>query len=202
MFKNYLGLLLTLIGVLTVSAQKRNFQEGYIITKDKDTVYGWVKDRSPEPFVSLYNKIRFKEQGRGRTQKLAPDAILGYGYNNQHFIAMPFREESRFFTFRYYSDAAAPTVFLKVVERTPELLYLEQEYVHEDNSYVDFTPFFYRPGRKDLVRVTQGIFGFRKKRLTRYFQDCPAVLDLLNTKNSASTTVWELYDFCVAHCDL
>lgn len=184
----------------SLGAQKRAFYPGYIITHSGDTIPGRIKDRSPECFVSLYQKIRFKREGKSRTQKYGPEDILGYGYQGKHFISMPFREESTLFRFRYLSDGAAQPQFLKVIAQSPGLWYLEQPYVDDDSSYLDFVPFFYRPGSSELVRVTQGIFGLKRKRLATYFQDCPAVLQEMTKARSTLKTVWELYDFYINHC--
>ena len=196
----FLFLLLLFLGSQSVLAQKRTFQPGYIIELDGDTIQGLLKDRSPEPFVSLYNKVRFKKEGKGRTFRYSPDDILGYGFQGEHFISMPFREESNFFKFRYYADKSAPRTFLKVVRRSKELMYLEQYFVHDDNFYLDFIPLFYKPGSTRLVRVTQGILGFRKKALASYFSDCPEVVEELYSETTAIQSVPELYEFCVVHC--
>lgn len=195
-------LIIFLCCINLLSAQKKSFHHGYIIQHNGDTIQGWIKDRSPEPFVTLYPKIRFKQEGRGRTGKYGPDDIKGYGYQGQSFISMPLREESTFFKFRYYTDAIAPPVFLKVIEQHEGLIYLEQLFVHDDNNYLDTFPLFYRPGTNEMVRVTQGIFGFRKKRLATYFYDCPVLVDEINNPHSSIRTVEELYKYCISNCKL
>ena len=172
-FKKSVLLIIFLCCMNPLRAQKKSFHHGYIIQHSGDTIQGWIKDRSPEPFVTLYPKIRFKKKSRSRTIKYAPIDIKGYGYQGQHFIAMPLREESTFFKFRYYTDAIAPHVFLKVIEQSEGLVYFKQLFVLDDNNYLDFIPFFYRPGRSDVVRVTQGIFGFRKNGLQLIFMTAP-----------------------------
>lgn len=199
-FKRQMLVVIFICGLYPLTAQKKSFQEGYIITMNVDTIPGLIKDRSPEPFVSLYNKIRFREAGRSRTKKYGPNDILGYGYQGQHFLSIPFREESAFFKFRYYTDATAPRVFLQVIRQSEELIYFERFFVHDDNSYLDAFPLFYRPGDPEMVRVTQGIFGFKKKQLATYFSDCPALTEELFADKTAIRTVPELYEFCLVHC--
>ena len=185
-----------------LTAQKKSFSSGYIIQHSGDTIKGLIKDRSPEPFVSLFKKIRFKMGRRSRTRKYGPDDIKGYGYQGQHFVSLPLREETTFFKFRYYSDASAPRFFLKVIEQSEGLIYFEKLFVHDDNNYLDSFPLFYRPGRSDLVRVTQGIFGFKKRRLAGYFSDCPDLVEEISSPNSNSKTVHELYTFIITNCKL
>ena len=199
--KNSVLWIILLCCMIPLSAQKKSFQPGYIITYSGDTIQGLVKDRSREPFVKLYDKIRFRKMGASRTRRYAPETILGYGYQGQHFISMPLREESTLFKFRYYIDRSAPQVFLKAIEQSEGLLYLEQ-LIQDDDDYLDSVPFFYRPGRSDLVRVTQGIFGLRKKRLSAYFSDCPALVEEITKPDSKLRTVADLYEFCIANCKL
>ncbi|RKN81187.1 hypothetical protein [Ulvibacterium marinum] len=199
-FKRQMLVVILLCAIYPLTAQKKSFHTGYIIAQNGDTIPGLVKDRSPEPFVSLFNKIRFKEAGRSRTKKYGPNDILGYGYQGQHFVSMPFQEESTFFKFRYYTDKTAPSVFLKVIRQSEGLIYFEYLFVHDDNSYLDAFPLFYRPGDPEMVRVTQGIFGFKKKQLATYFSDCPALTEELFADKTAIRTVPELYEFCLVHC--
>ncbi len=183
-----------------MNAQKKAFNKGYLVKQSGDTIQGLVKDRSTGTFVSLYTKIRFKEAGSSRTKKYGPDDILGYGYHGQNFVSMPFREEIDFFKFRYYTDSRAPRVFLKVVRKSEQLIYFEQLFVHEDSSYLDSTPFFYRPDTSELVRVTQGILGFKRKRLAEYFSDCPALAQELYGDDRTIGSISDLYEFCLERC--
>ena len=76
----------------------------------------------------------------------------------------------------------------------------EQLFVHDDNSYLDAFPLFYRPGDPEMVRVTQGLFGFKKKHLVAYFPNCLALTKALYEDTASIRTVPELYEFCLAHC--
>ncbi|MEL6485223.1 MAG: hypothetical protein AAFU57_10775 [Bacteroidota bacterium] len=188
------------VGLHSTLAQKRGFQHGYIIEKSGDTLKGYIKDRSPEPFVSLFKKVRFIKEGSRRTRKYGPEAILGYGDENDDYVAIPFREEVQFLKFRYYSDAFAPMTFLRVIRRSEELIYYEQQFVQDDNNYLNTVPFFHKPSSKQMVRVTQGLFGFRKKHIVEYFSQCPALIQAVNQKNPEIQSVMDLYEFCLENC--
>lgn len=193
--------LLLISGIhFSANAQKRGFQPGYIITHNGDTLQGVLKDRSQEPFVTIYNKIRFKPQGKSRTKKYSPEDIRGYGIQDRHFISLPLREDSAFFKFRYSLDASVPNSFLRVIAQSDTLWHLEQEFIHDDNNYVDSFPLFYKPTTGQVVRVTQGFLGFRKKRLTSFFADCPEIPEALYQKDPRLKTVSELYSFYVSNC--
>ncbi len=193
-------MLVLLFCLHTLSAQNKSFKEGYIIQHSGDTIMGFVKDRSAEPFVSLYAKIRFKKRTSSRIKKYDADDILGYGYAGTHFLSVPFREEQEMWVVRYYTDLEAPRKFLKVIMQSEDLMYYEQLFVHDDNFYLDSIPFFHKPTSNQMVRVTQGILGFKKKRLIEYFYNCPEIIMALNAKNLSNSKILHLYDFYLANC--
>lgn len=189
-----------LILLLTFStlcqAQKPGYKSGYIITLDGDTLQGWIKDRSPEPYVELYNRIRFIPDGKKRRKKLSPDGINGYGYEGIHFLSIPYFEEQVFFArTRYHSRPSDPRRFFKVIRFNEKLRYYEREYIHDDNFYPDFVPFFHVPEKGEMVRVTQGILGYKKQRLTEYFDRCP---DL--SSEFEEVDIRSLYRFILQNC--
>nr|WP_298789865.1 hypothetical protein [uncultured Allomuricauda sp.] len=184
----------------TTSAQNKSYKKGYIIQHRGDTLMGFVKDRSPEPFVSFYKKIRFKQRSSSRVKKYDADDILGYGYGAANFLSVPFREQRDMWVARYYTDLGAPREFLKVIAQSENLIYYEQLFIDDDNSYLDSVPFFHKPSSNQMVRVTQGILGFKKKRLMEYFSDCPEIISFLNTKNPRNSGILDVYEFYLANC--
>jgi hypothetical protein len=183
---------------MSIGAQKTNFQPGYIITKAGDTLYGQVKDRTAEPFVEIYQRIRFIPEGRGGRKKYGAAAILGYGLGGRDYASVPLREESTFFKIRYYSSPEDPLVFLRIVAQEGPLTYYLMEFIHEDNNFVDDFPLFHLQGRTELVRATQGIFGLKREQLKAYFKDCPALLSALERKDLKQPQ--EVYDFYLENC--
>ena len=67
------------------------------------------------------------------------------------------------------------------MERSPKLIHYEQEFMFDDNDFIDSYPLFYKPNSRQMVRVTQGILGLKKKRLAEYFRDCPSLIQSINT---------------------
>jgi hypothetical protein len=184
----------------TSYSQNDSFNEGYIITTDRDTVRGFVKDRSPEPFTSMYNKIRFKKYGSWGKKKYGPDKIRGYGFGDNHFVSVPYREEYKVARTRYFTDQSAPRVFLKLIRKSDDLIYYEQLMVDEDNSFMHYIPFFHLTSSNEMVRVTQGVLGFKKKRLREYFSGCSILIDEINDPNRVTKTPEELYEFYLDNC--
>ncbi|MCO5723929.1 hypothetical protein [Robiginitalea marina] len=184
--------------VLPLMAQKKGYLPGYVITLERDTVPGWVKDRSPEPFAALFTRIRFRPEGKTLRRKYRPKDILGYCTGDFVFESFPLREETDFFTFRYALDDTAEAIFLRVVRREGRLTWYEREFIHDDNSYVDSYPLFHREGSREMVRVTQGILGLKKKRLSEYFRECPGLSEALEKKEL--TTLGQVYTFLLDSC--
>jgi hypothetical protein len=181
--------------------QKSSYSPGYVILESGDTLKGQVKDRSPEPFTELYGKIRFRTEGSRKTKKYKPHKILGYGFDDQHFISVNIAEYRIDAVTRYHISFSNQNSFLKAVERSPQLHWYEQYFVYDDNNYLDSIPFFYKPGEEQMVRVTQGILGFKKKRLAEYFDGCAQLIHILKDRGSNIKTVSELYNFYVRTCE-
>jgi len=181
-------------------AQKKGYFQGYIINLEGETIEGWVKDRSSGTFFELYTRIRFKPDNAPFKRKYSPDEILAYGLNDQHFESVPLFEETAFFKFRYYLHEDNDRVFLKVISWNNDLTYFHWEYVDSDSNYLDFTPLFYLEGSDEMVRVTQGILGLKRKRLIEYFWDCPALAQAIQKKELDE--IYEVYDFYIAHCSM
>ncbi|MDM9630702.1 hypothetical protein [Robiginitalea aurantiaca] len=188
--------LLLLLGSTAVHAQKKGYSDGYLITLKGDTLRGYIKDRSPEPFEGLYTKVRFKK--KGRKKRYRPDQIRGYGYDQFHFESVALLEDAAFFRFNYKTDPKQEPVFLKVVRRNPDLILYEWEYTDEDNFHIDSFPLFYRPGKDQWARATQGIFGLKRKKLIPFFLDCPELA--LGIQNKTIKTVHAILEVWEIHC--
>ncbi|MGB5508036.1 hypothetical protein [Robiginitalea sp.] len=186
-----------LLGPTALSAQKKGYSEGYVISLEGDTLHGFVKDRREAPFEELYPRVRFKKKGAFK-KKYSPNEIKGYGYNESHFESVPISEEVRFFRFDYQSHPEMPHVFLRVARRYPNLILYEWEYVQDDNSYLDSFPLFYRPDQNKWVRVTQGIFGLKRKKLVPFFLDCPQLA--LGIQNKTINTLYDILEMWEGSC--
>ena len=196
--RRYILFILFAFTIIPGHAQKKGYARGYIINLEGDIVEGWVKDRSAGTFFELYKHIRFKSDNSLLTRKYSPDEILGYGQNEQHFESVPLFEETAFFKFRYYVHEDYDRIFLKVVSMNADLTYFHWEYVDSESNYMDHTPLFYREGSTEMVRVTQGIRGLKRKRLMEYFGDCPALVKAVEEKEL--NEIEEVYSFYLEHC--
>lgn len=169
---------------------------GYIILENNDTLYGKIKDRNTFS-GNIFRKIRFKKKGE-RVKRYTAHDILGY-YNGEHtFESVWYYEESEFLTSYYYSKPRyGQKVFLIKTITGPLNLYAK-EFTHDDNSYMDSFPFFKREGDDYFVRATQGIFGLKKKKLARYFSDCPSLVNKI--QEGAIKRAYEVADYYNTQC--
>jgi len=196
--KRYILFILFALTIIPAHAQKKGYSRGYIINQEGETVEGWVKDRSTGTFLELYEQIRFKEDGTRGKRKYSPDEILGYGTGTQYFESVPLYEETAFFKFRYYVHKDNARVFLRVISMQADLSYFHWEYVDSESNYLDYTPLFYKEGSDEMVRVTQGILGLKRKRLIEYFWDCPELAQAIDKKEL--NEIDEVYNFYLENC--
>jgi hypothetical protein len=192
-----LFLLLLILAVFPLQAQKK-FVQGYIVSWNGDTLHGWLKDRSPGASEGLHSRIRFKTEDAWFRKKYGPEDLAAYGYGGQVFESLPLREESQFFRFRYTLDDHNKRIFLKVIARNKPLTWYHWEYIDAESETVEYFPLFHKDYSPEMVRVTQGVLGLKRKRLMEYFQDCPDLVKVI--ENREINNVEEVYNFYLAKC--
>ena len=196
--KKFIPMVLLAMLILPAHAQKKGYSPGYIIDAEGNRIEGWVKDRSSGTFFDLYPQIRFKPENAIFKRKFSAEEIQAYGFNDQHFESMPLFEETAFFKFRYYLHESHRMVFLKVISRQQDLTYYHWEYVDDESNYLDYIPLFHRFGSGEMVRVSQGILGLKRNRLTEYFRDCPDLVRAIENKELKEIS--EVYSFYLESC--
>jgi hypothetical protein len=178
LFPASLLLLLLLIPISTFG--QKHYEEGFVVLNNKDTLYGSVKDRKPHPFAKLYKKIRFK--GRKGVSKYGPNQILAYRKGGSTFESVWLRSSGYFFDQRFISEPnSGERHFLKVVEKG-YLTYYQWEFEDADSGYIDAIELFRKENDNALVRVTQGLFGLKRKNLVSFFHDCPPLASMIQDK--------------------
>ena len=70
----------------------------------------------------------------------------------------------------------------------------------DESSYLDYIPLFYRDSSGEMVRVTQGILGLKRKRLAEYFRDCPELVRAI--ENRELNEIDEVYYSYLEHCSV
>ena len=175
----FFSTLIFFFGLPFESIAQDDYQEGYVVTNANDTLYGMVRDRKTGAFGKLYKKIKFK--GKRGKSRYAPKEIKSYKIGDITFESMPLISAGHFFDVEYEVSPRGDFQFLKVVEKG-YLSYYQLEYEDSDSGYVDNTAFFKKENGNILVRVNQGIFGLKRKKLAAFFIDCPELAERIRTK--------------------
>lgn len=197
-FSRYIIALLFLVYSVQVNAQKKDYYKGYIVNLSYDTISGFIQDREEGTFEDLHKRVHFKPEGKIWKKKYSPKDILGYGYENHVFESVPLKEEMDLFVVKYFTLPTSPKVFLKLIQRNDHLTYYLQEFVDYDNFVIDNYPLFHKNGSDEMVRVTQGILGLKKKRLIAYFFDCSALISAIDRNELKQPQ--EVFDFYSFQC--
>lgn len=183
--------------ILTASltAQTTDFEDGFVILKSGDTLFGEVKDRSEEPFGKLYKKIRLKRDVKLFHKRFSPSDIKGYKKGGEVFESLWLKETAEFFKFRYYTqEGMGEEVFLKVI-LSGELTYYHWEWRDPESGYYLYIPFFKKKGSRELVRVTQGLLGLRRKAVAKYLSDKPELAKRIRSGEKLSAyEITKLYN--------
>lgn len=159
---------------LSVHAQK-GYEIGYIITNSNDMLVGLVKDRKQPPFGELYKKVFFKK--KHKKKKYRPNQIIAYKQGVREFESVWIDVSSHLINEKYTSVSnRGEKEFLKVIEKG-YLTYYQREFEDSESDYIDYIDLFKRENENFLIRVTQGVFGLRKKSLIAYFSDCTALVN-------------------------
>ena len=195
--RSFLWMLLAFM-IVPVQAQKKGYSQGYIINSQGEMLEGLVKDRSSGNFIELYKRIRFKPKDALFKRKFSPVEILGYGVNNQHYESVPLLTESFFFKVRYYIHESKDRVFLRLISSNEKLKYYHLEFVDSESNYMDYIPLFHRTGSGEMLRVSQGILGLKRNRLSAYFWDCPDLVRALEKKELKEIN--DVFNFYSENC--
>lgn len=153
---------------------QKDFQSGYIVTNENDTLIGLVRDRKEPPFGKLYEKIIFKK-GR-KKKKFGPNEINAYRRGNDSYESLWIQDNDYPFQSVYLSSPNYGNKrFLKVIVKG-YLSYYHWEFEDSESDYINYVGFYKREGEGIFARVSQGIFGLKKKNLAKYFKDYPELV--------------------------
>ena len=134
-----------------LSFGQKDYQNGYIITNNNDTLMGHVKDRKSPPYGKIYKKIRFKNSNIIK-RKYGPHQIIGYKQGVNQFESLWIDVSHDFFQEKYTSiPNSGKKYFLKVIVKG-YLTYYQWEFKEQESDYI------------------------WKKSLVVYFQDCPELV--------------------------
>lgn len=187
--------IITLCLSINVSSQTTAYEDGFVILKSGDSLFGQVKDRSAEPFGQLYKKIKLKVEGRWFPKRYHPSDLKAYQKGTTYFESVWFKEDAQFFNSTYRSiDEVGDEVFMKVI-LSGTLTYYQLEWRNPDSGYYLYTPFLKKENKDHFVRVTKGVFGLRRKDIANYLADDPKLAkQILSGEKLSALQITELYN--------
>ncbi|MEL7004185.1 MAG: hypothetical protein AAFN93_15805 [Bacteroidota bacterium] len=193
-----------LLGLASFSAYAQpDFENGFIVMNNQDTLKGTVRDRTEGVFPKLYKKVRFKASGKKKARKYSADQIKGYSKGGQLFESVMKKDlDDELLGLQLTDSKSYDRVFLKVVLRGPASYY-QLEWLDQDAQQIDRADYIKKENSPTFVRSTQGIFGLKKKKLAAYFDDCPDLQQKIRNKEmTSSMEVVKFYNDWMSKYDL
>ena len=176
---------------------QQSYLKGYVVLTTGDTLHGEVKDRDIN-IGRLLSRIRFKQNGK-KLKKYSAYDVSSYSIDNVVFASKWYEEQAEFFNSRYLNQyGRGEKVFLRVNSKGRLSCYTK-EFVDQDDVAINGFELFIKEGDDYFERANQGLFGLKKKKLTKYFSDCPALVENIN--NGDIRTALEVAVFYNSECD-
>lgn len=154
------------------------YQNGYVVTNQNDTIYGQLRDRSSEPFGKIFKKVRMKGFWIFE-RRFGPNDLKSYKIGNDVYQSIWYDNYNELFSIFHVSiPGRGEKVFMRLAVDGEVNLYWD-EYRDPDSGYEEAIPFFRKDDSEEMIRVTQGILGFKIKYLSNLFSDCPSLVILM-----------------------
>lgn len=168
-----------LLAQSNTALSQKHYEPGYVVLQNGDTIRGIVKDRTPEPFGELYERIRFKSDGIF-AKKYDPLDVVSYRagdrlYESHYLEAIPLVDNNFFNRFKGEGEQTFLLVRIKGA-----LSYYHNEWEDHDSGYYDFDAYLKKADSPHFEFVRISIWGYNKKKMAAYLSDCPLLVKLLN----------------------
>jgi hypothetical protein len=170
-------LFITCLLIIQPAVAQKGFLPGYVVTLKGDTLYGNVKDRKENFSAVLFTKIKFTQGGLIR-KKFGADKLIAYRRGTDDFESHWMDQQRERFREQFYSRTGeGKQVFLKRIVSGEYLRYYQFEFIDQEADLFESVPLFKRTADDYFVRVSQGVLGLKKKRLSEYFRDYPELAE-------------------------
>jgi hypothetical protein len=171
----FLIIIVLLLNSTTGFGQSK-YQNGFVVTNQNDTIYGQLRDRSAEPFGKIFTKVRMKGFWIFE-RRFGPKDLNSYMIGNDIYESIWYDSYSELFSIFHISTVGkGKKVFMRLAIDGKVKLYWD-EYRDPDSGYELEIPFFKKENSTEMIRVTQGILGFKEKYLANLFSDCPLLVN-------------------------
>jgi hypothetical protein len=162
--KNLLIVILLYLRVTVIQAQDADYFNGYVITKDNDTIYGKLK--FIEPFLHyIKTDAKFNKEENASFEKYSVDGIKGFSIGQTTYHSVRFQQFNNtakvaFMRLVLDGDVKLYTWEVKVAQET----YEQQSHADVSHSYL--------MKKNDNEAFSVPRIGFKSK-LANYFADHP-----------------------------
>lgn len=153
--KNIALVLLFCLTTATTKAQI-SFIKGYIINEKQDTLKGEVK-LNPKKEYDNYSKVFFKDES-GTQKNYKANKLKGYGFENQHYMAMDYDGESKFYKALVQGEISLYKMMFEVVNMNATSY--DSEYYLSRKSDKKLTPVKEGKFKKQIQDLMSGASGY------------------------------------------
>ncbi|MDR8393136.1 outer membrane beta-barrel protein [Aliifodinibius sp. S!AR15-10] len=203
---NFIKFILTSAAVLslitTQGIAQSNFVEGYIVSQDNDTTYGYIDFRG---WIKNPRFIRFKRNKEMEEEEYTPSNLKSFHVDNRFYVSRKVRIDSNprsIGNLEDMPDSRVDTVFLQELVRgeTSLFSYMDQElhfYAAHDgrvHPLIHQVSKGNRNGQSIVMRNEEYI-----EQLKSLFKGCSAVLEIDNLRYSMKPMI-ELFERYNQHC--
>jgi len=188
-----------LLEVASTSAfSQSKYKSGYVVNNQNDTICGQLRDRSPDPNGKIFKKVRMKSFWIF-AKRYGPSDLNSYKIGSDIYKSIWYDSYSELFSVFHVSiPEQGKKVFMKLVVDGRVKLYWD-EHRDPDSVYEEAIPFFQKGSSQELIRVTQGILGFKSKYLANLFADCPELVKRMRAGLFESPL--EMADYYNGYCN-
>lgn len=154
---------------------QEDYRDGYIVRAKNDTLFGQVSNFRLGPFGGIREKIKFK--GKGLKKRYVAKDLLVYKKGDSLYRTLLLNGKPE---------------FLRVVISGPVSYYI-YDFQEQGEQLIQDIDYLQKGDNGALIRVTQGLFGLKKKKLASLFNDCPELVEKI--ENKEVNHVFEIVDF-------
>lgn len=152
--KYFVSALIVCFLIFNATAQKISFEKGYIVNEKGDTLRGEVKF-NPKKEQDCYNKVFFKDEAGIQKNYKPGKKATAYGFKDQHFIAMDFENEPKFYKILATGEINFYKMLVEEISMNQPVLGGDYFIAHKKDI-------------KDLTAVREGKF---KKQMSEWMKD-------------------------------
>jgi hypothetical protein len=174
--------------------------QNYLVLQNGDTLVGEIQRiKRKRNSIKFLKKLHYKSDS-GKKTKYSYDQITGFTIGEDIYRKYNLEQVSDLRIIKSYYrfvPYGGEETFLRVWLEGP-LSHYEYEWIDGSDDELSRFSLLKLENSETLIKITQGLFGTRKKVLMDYFDSCPAMQEMIN--QSGSITAQEIVHFYYSNC--